>query len=441
MFINKLKKKKKIFLKKVVNIFIFFFSILILNFFNNNKYNNFDSTLSKIREFENSHYKSFAENFFFETNIAKIRKFRQINSDNHLNGQISNLKNKQPDISVIITTYNQVNCFYKALRSVQNQSFKNIEIIIIDDCSLDNTTETIENYLKEDIRIIYLKNESNNGKIKSRSDGIRIAKGKYITIIDGDDALSHEEVLFNSLMIANIGNLDVVEFRYGFFEKKQLLKLNYNLDYIKNLNHRIIYQPELSFKFVNLVENDFISGFANRCIWGKLIRNEVFKKVVDYIGSKYTEDYLLNFEDTIMAVSLFKVANSYYYMNDLGYYKSKGECENSFPLLEYKTCNPKNLTINIELDSIKYLNFLLDKSNNSEIENKLIYKELISMEYIWKLERIINKNFTYVYSIINRIKNSSFYDQKQKRKIDVIKNRFLEKESIIKNSSFISKKF
>ena len=63
------------------------------------------------------------------------------------------------------------------------------------------------------------------------------------------------------------------------------------------------------------------------------------------------------------------------------------------------------------------------------------------MEYIWKLERIINKNFTYVYSIINRIKNSSFYDQKQKRKIDVIKNRFLEKESIIKNSSFISKKF
>ena len=58
---------------------------------------------------------------------------------------------------------------------------------------------------------------SNNGKIKSRSDAVKIAKGKYITIVDGDDALCHRNVLYNSLSILNMANLDVVEFRYGFF--------------------------------------------------------------------------------------------------------------------------------------------------------------------------------------------------------------------------------
>ena len=119
------------------------------------------------------------------------------------------IRSDNPDVSVIITAYNQAHCFYGALRSVQNQSLKNIEIIIIDDCSLDNTTEVIEKYMKEDKRIIYLKHESNDGKIKSRSDGVRIAKGRYITIIDGDDALSNENILNYSYTIANIADLDV----------------------------------------------------------------------------------------------------------------------------------------------------------------------------------------------------------------------------------------
>ena len=135
-------------------------------------------------------------------------------------------KNEDPEISVIITVYNQANQFYAALRSVQNQSLKNIEIIIIDDCSLDNTTKVIKKYMAEDKRIIYLKHDNNDGKIKSRSDGIRIAKGKYITIIDGDDALSNSNILNNSLIIAKIANLDIVQFRDVFFRKKIFQKLN-----------------------------------------------------------------------------------------------------------------------------------------------------------------------------------------------------------------------
>ena len=215
-----------------------------------------------------------------------------------------------------------------------------------------------------------------------------------------------------------------------------MIQLNFNLNNIKNLNNRIIYQPELKFKFIDLVEGDSVNGFSNRCIWGKLIKNDIFKKVVDFIGPKYTEDYLLDYEDTIMTVSLFHVANSYYYMQELGYYKSKRECENPFPILTYKKCEHKKFLVNSELDSIKYLNFLLDISKNSEIENKLIYKELIALDHFKKLNRKINKNFTYVYYIIKRINDSNFYSRKEKKRISKINDKLLKKEMIVKKKYF-----
>ena len=138
-----------------------------------------------------------------------MKTFREINCKNVLLDKTHYLKSDNPYVSVIITIYNQANCLHCALRSVQNQSLKNIEIIIVDDCSLDNSTEIIEKFMKEDNRIIYWKHESNDGKIKSRSDGVRIAKGKYITIIDGDDALSNENILNISFTIASLANLDV----------------------------------------------------------------------------------------------------------------------------------------------------------------------------------------------------------------------------------------
>ena len=91
--------------------------------------------------------------------------------------------------------YNQAHCIHKGIRSVQNQSIKNIEIIIVDDCSQDNGTDIIKEFQKKDKRIILKFYDMNEGEIKSRADGIRKAKGEYITIIDGEDALIHKNIL------------------------------------------------------------------------------------------------------------------------------------------------------------------------------------------------------------------------------------------------------
>ena len=87
-----------------------------------------------------------------------MKKYREINSKNILLDSLRFSKNEYPDITVIITVYNQANCFHSALRSVQNQSFKNIEIIIIDDCSSDDSIQIIEKYMEEDRRITIIPN-------------------------------------------------------------------------------------------------------------------------------------------------------------------------------------------------------------------------------------------------------------------------------------------
>ena len=393
--------------------------------------NALDPNYLKIKKFEDSYSKRFVERFF-RNSITEMKKFRELNFKNSLLDYNYFEKTERPDVSVIITAYNQAHCFHGALRSVQSQSLKNIEIIIIDDCSLDNTTEVIETYMKEDNRIIYVKHESNDGKIKSRSDGVRIAKGKYITIIDGDDALSNENILNISFTIASLANLDVVEFAHAFFRKKNYKSLNLNYRNIKHLSKRIIYQPELTYKFVDLTEPDSNAGYANRIIWAKLIKNEIFKNVLEYIGKKYTEDYLLDYEDTIMTVSLFHIANSYYYISECGYYVASGECENSFSPLNFKKCIPKNFTINKELDSMKYLYFLLEKSKGEKIENDFIYKELIAIDYYKKLDKMINKNFSFVYLVLDRIHKSNLNSEQRKKRISKIKDKLLKKENIIK---------
>ena len=413
MFIQFKNKKSKFFNILVVIFFLSYFKVI-----DNIRRTSYDKNILEIKKFEDSHENSFLSNFFSEKKISEMKKFREINCKDILIDNQHFMKSENPDVSIIITVYNQANCFFSCLRSVQNQSLKNIEIIIIDDCSLDNTTEIMKKYMLEDKRIIYLKHESNDGKIKSRSDGVRLAKGKYICIIDGDDALSHKDILYNSFTIANNSDIDV---------------FLVNLENIKNLRNRIIYQPELTFKFVDFSTRDSTFGMMNRNIVSKLIKNDIFKKVLDYIGPKYTEDYLLDYEDTIMSISLFRIADSYYYMPECGYYRARGEFEESFTLSNLKKCKPNYFKINKELDPIKYLNFLLDTSKGQKIECKLIYKEFIALNHNKRLEKRINNDFEYVYEVLNKMIQSNSYSESMKKKVIQLKNSLLKKQNKIKS--------
>ena len=290
-------KKKKFKIKLIrlkiiilLIILIYFFYLLLYNLIIKIKY-------LKIKEFEKK-----TKNI----NNDEIIEFHRINSENILIDKKKYKRSIYPDISIILTMYNQAHCIHKSLRSIQNQSLKNIEIIVIDDCSLDNSTEIVKNYQREDERIILLENDKNEGKIKTRSEGIKIAKGKYITIIDGDDSLAHKDVLNNSITIANLANLDIVEFRILYFENNKYRGIanNYTNNF-KDINNKIIYQPELRNKFFIINDIDSFRTIQNRNVCGKIIKTKIYHQIIKYLGVKYTEEYINNYEDTIMAVSLF----------------------------------------------------------------------------------------------------------------------------------------
>jgi glycosyltransferase involved in cell wall biosynthesis len=96
-----------------------------------------------------------------------------------------NLNNKKPKVSVIIPTYNRKNLVIKAIKSIIKQTYKNWELIIIDDGSTDNTREKIKLYLKNKrIKYYYKKN---GGASSARNYGIKKAQGNYIAFLDSDD--------------------------------------------------------------------------------------------------------------------------------------------------------------------------------------------------------------------------------------------------------------
>jgi glycosyltransferase involved in cell wall biosynthesis len=377
------------------------------------KYNR--DLLSKINDFEK----------MSKISEIDIKEFRRINSDNILLDKKNYTKVNNPIISIILTVFNQFHCIHKSIRSIQNQTIKNLEIIIIDDCSSDNSIELIKQYQKEDNRITIIEHTINEGKIKSRSDGVKIAKGKYITVLDGDDALIHKDILKNSLYISNLGNIDVVEFEMLIFRrgKVKCYCSTYSMT-IKN----IVYQPELRTKFFLLIKGkDFRNrAIQNRSICAKIIKTQKFKKVLNLVGSKYTEDYINNYEDTIFIVALFQIANSYYFFKQEGYYYSKDEWRKPLP--------PKNISkpskeIIKGMDCIKFLQFLIEKTRNNKFERQLIYYELMSINYYWNFYRKINHHFKMIFNILDKMIKSRFLLKDQKQALILMKHSLKEKEN------------
>ena len=355
-------------------------------------------------------------------------EFRKINCDNKLiDGYQKFNKSRNPDVSVLITIHNQANDIHKVLRSVENQSTKNIEIIIIDDCSLDNSFEIIKEFQKMDERIILISHNKNEGAIKSRTDGIRNAKGKYITIIDGDDALIHKDILKNCLYIALKVNIDVVEFRAGEYKNEKFNGIVY--DYNPINVEKIIYQPELRGKFF-CKKGKCKFQLINRAIWAKFIKKTLFNKILNYIGSEYVDDYINYAEDCIMTVSIFHNAKSYYVMKEMGYYYKVDNKKTNIKL-KNKKCIPINEGINNFY--FNYLKFLVDHHNENKKEKRSAYHELLILGFSKILVmNLKKKHYQIIFYVLNKLLEWDCFRLKERKHIISFKNRAIEK---IKNDN------
>jgi len=380
----------------------------------------------------------FEEIVSFENNLSLSKKifenFRGINKQNKLiEENIKFKKVRNPDITVIMNIHNQAHCLYKCLRSIQNQSKKNIEIIVVDDCSTDNSTEIIKEYQKKDPRIILIEHDTNEGTIKTRTDGIRKAKGKYITIIDGDDAFIHKDILKNSFYIAQKSKIEALEFKTCIYSEGKF-KQTINTYPFTDMK-KIIYQPELRTKFITFNKRYHLN-LRNRQICGKFIKKELFQKMLEYIGVEYTEDFIIYSEDTIMAISVFHLANSYYLMKELGYLYSFSEKGKEFPKLKNKICKVNDKLKNF--DKFKFLKFLVDKTGNNYNEKLLAIKEVLPTNYDYYLNTTLDeRHYKILLHIFNKILEFDILDKHQRKYINVLINRTLSKRNKEKKDNIL----
>ncbi|ELC8380994.1 glycosyltransferase family 2 protein [Clostridium perfringens] len=96
-------------------------------------------------------------------------------------------------VSIIMPSYNTAKYISETIESVQSQTYPFWELIIVDDCSTDNTDEVVKSYLLDD-RIRYLKNDSNSGAAISRNRALREARGRWIAFLDSDDLWNAEKL-------------------------------------------------------------------------------------------------------------------------------------------------------------------------------------------------------------------------------------------------------
>ena len=234
---------------------------------------------------------------------------------------------RQPQVSIIVPAYNVENYIERCLNSLVNQTFKDIEIITINDGSTDKSLELINKYVKEDIRVSVI-DLGDEGVSYCRNLGIEKANGKYIMFVDSDDWIDFNmvEVMYKK---AEENNIDLVMCSY-IREFK-----DHSKEKIFNLPEEIIYKEdkvknELLRKLVGPVKEELSNPEmldALGTVWGKLYRADIFKEnKINFVDLKE----IGSAEDTLFNIFTFNYLSKVMFLNK--------------PMYHYWRDNPKSVT-------------------------------------------------------------------------------------------------
>lgn len=210
-----------------------------------------------------------------------------------------------PKISVIVAVYNVEKYIGRCIESIQKQTLTDWELILVDDCSPDNSDAVIQEYVKHDKRITVLHQNENHGPMVARRRGDETASGDYITYCDGDDMLP-EEALELLYFAAQKSNADIVSGNMVY------VKTNGSKEMIKNY---LKYGNNKKAVFKSLLRGDF---HHNLC--GKLFKASILK---DFSYRPY--DHFTNGEDGyVFYLAVNHIENCvqidepvYYYMQNM----------------------------------------------------------------------------------------------------------------------------
>ena len=223
-------------------------------------------------------------------------------------------------ITAIIPVYNCEKTIKSSIRSIQNQNKSEIEIILVNDFSKDNSLEIIDSLKKEDSRIIIVNNNKNMGALYSRCIGTLSAKGEYIFALDNDDMFFNLDIFDFIYLKSRKENFDIIGF------KSIVINQNYNFNIRKMKdNHFSLHKDNLTLYQPNLgiypISKNGVYKQNDVNIWAKCIKTNIYKKAVNSLGILKFSSFMSWAEDTSIVFIIFNIAQSFKFIHKYGIIK------------------------------------------------------------------------------------------------------------------------
>lgn len=297
-------------------------------------------------------------------------------------------KSENPKISIVITVYNGEGFLKTALLSIQNQDFKDVEIIIIDDCSKDNSVNLIKELMIKDPRIVLYQNKENKGMLYTKTRGVLHAKGKYVMILDVDDLYTQRDSFSTLYLEAEKNNLDILGF--GLIISKIHLK-----EWKAIMNHKktdVIDKsnvPNCSYKcnFHNCERG----GGLTSCYF---FRTDLFVDIIKQIDKKYLNIKMNFHDDRLMFFLLSRKARNLRQIKRIFYLVVQWPNETNNTQIQFRLKQKIKNRENIEcLANINLIEFLLIKTSNNIIDKNIPSLELKNkfLEHKCRFNKIIRE--------------------------------------------------
>ena len=291
-------------------------------------------------------------------------------------------------ISIIIPVYNVERYVAKCLNSVLNQTYKSLEVIIVNDGSTDKSGYICDYYAKKDRRVILI-NQENQGLSMARNNAIDIATGSYIGFVDSDDWI-RPDMIFNLYNNALKYNADISECGVLFVNENEPQDIN-RKNFDMNENNIIILEK----KFDKMAYYIYKSS---PYVWNKLFKKNLFNNIRFPQGKVY--------EDVFTTHKLVDLANRIVKSSQTGYYylqRSNSLTHNQFNLGQMGL-------VEAHIEKYEYIKKRYPNTHLEKTCQKLIFTSLIHLLNKAYLDNRVDIYINEIGKIINLVRNYRFDD-------------------------------
>lgn len=311
------------------------------------------------------------------------------------------------EVSIIIPIYNAEKYIKRCLDSVVNQTFKSLEIILINDGSTDNSLRIMNEY-KGNYNNIEIINQQNAGQGEARNKGISIAKGEYITFADADDWLSENyvQVLYDAIK-RNNADISVCN---------MIMVMSRTFREIKSIKF-----PKRELKGDEAVRNLLQDKELKSYPWGKLYKKSIF------LENNIMFPARMFYEDLAIIFQAFYYSSKVSLVNEYCYYYFQSE--------DSSTRAPNTKTIYDRIEALSMVQIFLLRNNSMEKYKYEYYHFCFFHLYImcrkinvWKLKITYSEIINVILKLINKeeiskdILDKTLLNEKQKRELLLLKN-------------------